>query len=133
MSQENVELTYQAADAFNRGDLDAFLALCDSDIEAHSRLAQVEGGRPYRGHEGVRSWWESLFAIVPDFSTEIEGVRDIGDSTVVQVRQRGHGVESDAPMEQRQWVVTKWRDKKAVSLRIYFSEAEAREAAGLSD
>ena len=133
MSQENVELAYRVADAFNRRDLDAVLALCDPDIEAHSRLAELEGGRPYRGHEGVRSWWESLFAIVPDFSSAIEDVRDIGDSTVLQVRQRGHGVESDAPMDQRQWIVVKWRANKAVLLRIYFSEAEALEAAGLRE
>ena len=33
MSQENVELTYQAYDAFNRRDLDAVLALMDADVE----------------------------------------------------------------------------------------------------
>jgi hypothetical protein len=35
MSQENVELVYQAADAFNRRDLEAVLALCDPDSRLH--------------------------------------------------------------------------------------------------
>src|SRR5262245_59778393 len=118
MSQENVEqLAYRVADAFNRRDINAILALCDPDIELHSRLAELEGGRPFRGHDGVRSWWESLFALAPDFSTEVEDVREVGDSTVIQVRQRGHGVESDAPMDQTQWMVTRWRDEKAVWMR----------------
>jgi ketosteroid isomerase-like protein len=38
MSQENVELTYRAFDAFNRRDFDAFLALMDDDVEVFSRL-----------------------------------------------------------------------------------------------
>ena len=33
MSQENVELHQRAFDAFNRRDLDAFLALADPNIE----------------------------------------------------------------------------------------------------
>jgi hypothetical protein len=60
MSQENVELVYRAADAFNRRDFDAFLALCDPDIEVSSIIAQLEGGGPFRGHEGVRSWCGEL-------------------------------------------------------------------------
>jgi hypothetical protein len=37
MSQEKVEQQYRAADAFSRHDLDAFLAICDPDIELVSR------------------------------------------------------------------------------------------------
>jgi ketosteroid isomerase-like protein len=133
MSEENVERAYQAADAFNRRDLDALLALCDPNIEFHSRLTELEGGRPYRGHDGIRSWWESLFAISLDFSSEIEDVREAGDTTVVRVRQRGHGLGSDAPIDQTHWMVTKWRHKKGVWCRIYLSEAEALEAAGLRE
>jgi hypothetical protein len=33
MSQENVELLRQANEAFNRGDLDGFLAFCGEDLE----------------------------------------------------------------------------------------------------
>jgi len=133
MSQENVEITYQALDAFNRRDLDAFLALCDPDVEHYSRFGEVEGGGPYRGHEGVRSWWEKLLAFSPDFGTEIEAVQALGNATVARVRQRAQGAESDAPVEQTQWIVTRWRNGKAVWGHIYLSEAEALEAAGLSE
>ena len=57
MSEENVELFYEANDAFNRRDLDALLALADPEIEWFPRIAELEGGRPYRGHDGVRHWW----------------------------------------------------------------------------
>jgi hypothetical protein len=51
MSQENVELQHRLTDAFNRRDLDAYLALTDEDIEAIPRVGGMEGG--YHGHEPV--------------------------------------------------------------------------------
>jgi ketosteroid isomerase-like protein len=133
MSEENVELAYQAVDALNQRDLDAFLSLCDPDLEFHSRLVELEGGEPYRGHDGIRSWWENVFRVFPDFSAEIEEVRDFGDVTVARARLRGHGTESDAPWEQTQWHVAEWHHKKNIRWRIFMSEAEALEAAGLSE
>jgi ketosteroid isomerase-like protein len=133
MSEENVELAYQSVDALNRRDLDAFLSLCDSDLEFHSRLVELEGGEPYRGRDGIRSWWENLLRVFPDFSAEIEEVRDLGDVTVTRAHLRGHGTESDAPWEQTQWHVAEWRHKKSIRWRVFMSEAEALEAAGLSE
>ena len=133
MSQENVELVYRLNDAFKRRDLDAYLALCDPDVEYYSRFGEVEGGGPYRGHEGVRSWWGKLLAFSPDFGTEIEAVQALGDVTVARVRQRAQGVGSDAPVAQTQWIVTRWRNGKAVWGHIFLSEAEALQAAGLSE
>jgi ketosteroid isomerase-like protein len=133
MSQENVELLHQAFDAFNRRDLDAYLALGDPELEFISYWMQVEGGGPYRGHDGVRDWWERLFDVFPDFTGEIEEVRDLGDRTIARVRVHAHGVESDAPMTQTMWLVAEWRHKKAIWWHFVSSEAEALEAAGLSE
>jgi ketosteroid isomerase-like protein len=133
MSQENVELAYRVQDAFNRRDIDAFLALCDPEVELISRIVELEGGGPHRGHDGVRSWWQNLLGVSRDLKSEIDEVRDLGDVTVARVRLRGHGIGSDAPMEQTAWHVTEWRHNKAIWWRVFLSEAEAREAAGLKE
>jgi SnoaL-like domain len=52
---------------------------------------QVDGGDPYRGHAGVRSWWDRLLAVYPDFGAEIEEVRDLGDLAIARVRMHGRG------------------------------------------
>ena len=68
MTQENVELTRRAFDAFNRRDLDAFLALMDDDVEAVPRAGAIEGESSFRGHDGVRRWWErTARCFSPDF------------------------------------------------------------------
>ena len=83
MSEENVELARRAIDAFNRRDIDSFLALCDPDVVFISRHLGLEGGgRTLHGHDGVRTWWESLLGIFPDFSTVLAEVRDHGDVTL---------------------------------------------------
>jgi ketosteroid isomerase-like protein len=130
MSRENVELYRRAAKAFNEGDLEAFLAVMDESVEAVPRIGVVEGG--YHGHAGVRRWWESLQATFPDFRTEVVEVRDLGDVTLAQLRNRGRGAGSDTPVEQQSWHVARWRDQKLLWWRAYGTEAEALEAVGLS-
>jgi ketosteroid isomerase-like protein len=133
MSQENVELYYRVTAAINRCDLDAVLTLSDPDIEFIPRILEVDGGGSYRGHDGVRSWWDNLVGVFPDFRSEVEEVRDLGDVTVARVRLCGQGMGSDAPTEQKSWVVYEWRDKKTIWWGTFRSEAEALEAAGLSE
>jgi len=133
MPQENVEQYYRFADAFNRRDLDAVIAFLDPDVEWAPRSVALEGGRPYRGHEGFRTWWESTFAAFSDYAAEIEEVRDLGDMTFSRLRFRGHGMGSDAPIDEVQWHVVEWRQGSVARLRTLRSEAEALEAAGLSE
>ena len=125
MSEGSVELAYRANDAFRRRDLEAFLALIDSDAEVAPR--GPEGGS-YRGHEGVRTSWQEIFSVFADFGTEVDEVRDFGQVLLVAARGHGHGVGSDAPFEQRFWQVVELRDEKIVRWRSYRSESEAVEA-----
>ena len=118
-------------DAFNRRDLDAFLALMDDDVEAIPRSVAIEGG--YHGHDGIRRWWEDVLDAFPDFTIEAVEVRDLGDLTVANVRLRGHGAGSDVPCRQTLWYVARWRRGKCVWWGDFAREAEALEAAGLSE
>jgi ketosteroid isomerase-like protein len=129
MSQENVEQQYRAADAFSRHDLDAFLAICDPDCELVSRHLQLEGSGHLRGHAAVRRWWETMHAVYPDFTSEIEEMQDLGDVTVARQHFRGEGSTSGVQIEQTQWIVTKWRRNRVAWTRSCPTEAEALEVA----
>jgi ketosteroid isomerase-like protein len=129
--QQNVDQQHRAADAFSRHDLDAFLAICHPDIELVSRHLELEGSGHLRGHAAVRRWWESLQSIYPDFTSEIEEVRELGDVTVARHHFRAQGIGSDAPIEQMQWFVTQWRAGKAIWWRVLTNEADGLEVAEL--
>ncbi len=129
MSQENVELNLRVIEAFNRRDLGAYLELTDPDVELVPYEVKVQGGRPYRGHFGVRSWWEESFAVFPDLRAEIHEARDLGDCVLVRGRILGQGAGSGAPIERSIWLVAEWRDKRMVWWSSFESEFEALEGA----
>jgi ketosteroid isomerase-like protein len=133
MSQANVELQHRAVDAFNRRDLDAYLALQDSAVEFTPYERAVEGLGPYRGHDGVRTWWENSFETFPDLALELHDVRGHGDKTLVCGRLHGTGVGSGASFEQTAWLAVEWREKRVVWWYAFQNEADALEAAGLAE
>ena len=133
MSQQDVDLLHRAYDAFHRRDLDSFLTLCDPDVEFISYWLQVDGGGPYRGHDGIRDWWHRLLDVYPDFTAEVEDLRDLGHRMILRVRFHGHGVASDVPMSRTMWQVGESRHGRIRGWRFVTSEAEALQAAGLSE
>jgi ketosteroid isomerase-like protein len=131
MSQENVALTRRAFDALNRHDWDGFLALMHEDVEAGSRQVAIEGG--YHAHQGLRRWWTDLFDAFPDYTAQIQELRDLGDVTVARLRGRGHSAHGDTPMVDQFWVSSRWLDGRCVWWRSCSTEHEALEAARLRE
>jgi ketosteroid isomerase-like protein len=133
MSEENVELHRRGYDAWNRRDLDAWLAVADPEIEFVPLNVEMEGGRPYRGLDAARRFWDEFLAVFPDLRVEVDELRDLGEVTVARVRLTGRGAGSDVPVERPVWHIFWWRNKKCVRWQAHASEAEALEAAGLSE
>ena len=131
MSEENVELTYRGIDAFNERDIDTSLALLDPEVEFTPYEIALQGGDPYRGHDGARKWLEDVLGAFPDFRLEVYTVQDLGDVTLIHGRLRGRGAGSGASFERTLWQPMKWRDKRVVWWCAFDREAEALEAAGL--
>ena len=131
MSERNVELYRRGIEAFNRRDLDAFLALADPHVVGVSRVLAIEG-ESYRGHDGTRKWWKDLLGVFPDFMIEIVWVRDAGNLTVSELRNSAGG-EGSGALEEHVWQVSEWRDERVVRWQIYAREQDALEAAGLSE
>ena len=128
MAQENVERHHRTYAAFNRRDLDAFLALMDDDVDAESVIVGVEGR--YQGHERLRHLWNDLLGVWPDLTAQAVEVRDLGDVTVADLRLHGRGAGSAIPTDVRLWVVARWRGGKCISWSDFGTEAEALEAVG---
>jgi ketosteroid isomerase-like protein len=128
MSQENVEAFKRGINAFNRRDLDAGLELADAEVEGVPLLVEMEGA--YRGHDGMRRWWENLLDVFPDFTVEVAEVRDLGDVTLGRLRYRARAADSDTPVEAQLWIVVRWRRGKWLWWGTFGTEAEALEAVG---
>jgi ketosteroid isomerase-like protein len=131
MSQENAELRAMADAAYgalNSGDLDSFLALIAEDVEFTSLVAESEG-TTFRGHEGVRAWWETVRGAFQDPRWEVLDFQGSGERGVTKLRLAGTlaGVE----LAQTMWQAAKLRDGKLIWWAFFRSEPEALEAVGL--
>ena len=131
MSQENVErraLAEAAISALNAGDLDAFLACGSEDVEFTSMVAEAEG-TVYRGHEGMRAWWETVRGAFEDIRWDLLDVQGSDDRAVAHFRISG--TLGGAPVQQTMWQAVKFREGKATWWAFFRSETEAFEAVGL--
>ena len=95
-----------------------------------SRLGCEEGA--YHGHEGLRRWWNNFVGAFPDYTIEIEELRDIGEVTLAHIRGGAIGRQR-TPLIDPFWQPIRWREGKCVWWRNCATEAEALEAAGLSE
>ena len=131
MSQANVEVVRGTFDAFRDRDLEAFLSYMDPDVEFRSLVLEIEG--TYHGHDGVRSWWESVLSVFPNWSPRIEAARNLGDRVLVRVRAEGRGTGSGIAEERDIWELAEVRDGRLRSWAFFRTEEEALEAAGLRE
>jgi ketosteroid isomerase-like protein len=132
MSQENVEIVRQCADALDRRDYDAVLKHLapDCELDASSNLGEWRG--VHRGHDQFRQVWRSFFEPWESSWTEIDEVIDAGDRVVVcsTVHLRGRdGIEVTA----KQSFVFTLRDGVITHVASLNERAEALKAAGLSE
>ena len=83
MSQENVELLRRGFTALNHGDLEVFLANVHPEVEFTSLIAEAEG-QTFRGHDGVRQWWQEVVLPLGGLHGEPEEIPDLGDTVVAR-------------------------------------------------
>jgi ketosteroid isomerase-like protein len=134
VADEDVETVKGVIDAWNRGDLDAFLAGVHSDGEWRPVLAAgVEGSTTgYRGHDEIRQFWHEFREMFDQFWVEIQEAGVVGKSVLVlgHIRGRAHsGVPIDTPYA----AVFEMRDGKCFATSEFLSHSRALEAVGLGD
>ena len=115
MSQENVEITRRAYEAFNRRDFDALLETWDPEIEWH-QFTQFPDRAVYRGAEEVRDRFlkQQLVEQFGDFRIDVEEFVDVGDHVVMIGHLVAHGSASGVPVRLRVVNILELRDGKLV-------------------
>jgi len=128
MPQENVEIVQSAFDAWDRGDTEAILEVCDEDIVV-IQAAELPGVPALQnGHDGVLE----AFALWPgywdDFRIEILRTLDLGEHVVVTTDQSGRSKDTGIEVTAQFTFLFTLRDGKITEWRIFLRESEALEA-----
>jgi ketosteroid isomerase-like protein len=117
-------------EAFNVRDIDAYLALCDPNVEVHTTMGV--GGSVYHGHDGVRSWWRDLEDAWEQLRTEPKAYFDLGEHTLTFHITHGRGRESGAEVAMPAALVHGWRNGLSVYTRVYADRGDALKDLGVS-
>jgi ketosteroid isomerase-like protein len=138
MSEENVEIVRDLAEAFQRRDHERVFEHYDPDIEWDgSRLTEAipDVAGVYRGHDGVRAYWRRWLSAWKDLQFEVQDILDRGDEVVLLVRnQRQWGRHSGIATEFPPYgMVFTIRGGKVLRFRAYPDQKEALQAAGLAE
>ena len=127
-----MEIVRRGYDAWNRGDLDAWLQTFDPNVEVHLPEGGLNVGTR-RGHDAIRQLREGFLEVWDDLTMEPERFFEVGDQIVVFVRIRGRGRGSGVETQTRPAHLGTVRSGKVVRLVIYPERADALAAVGLSE
>jgi ketosteroid isomerase-like protein len=130
MPKENVEIIRRVHAAINSGDMERILSLLHPDFETAVGPELSPEPDAYRGHDGVRRYFDSFREAMDEIRFEPADVREAGESVVVALRLTARGRSTGIRVEQRVGQVWTIDGGRAIRIRNYVSYREALEAAG---
>ena len=127
-----MELHRRAVEAFNKRDIEAYIALSDPKIECHTTMGI--GGAVYHGHDGVRRYFEDLEdAWGDEIRGEPEAYFDLGEHTLAFYVAHGRGRHSGAQVAMPVAAVGRWHDGLCVYFKAYVDREDALRDLGVSE
>jgi ketosteroid isomerase-like protein len=133
MSQRNAELIRRGFEALSSGDIERIIDFVDPDFEGRVPPELSTEPDSYRGHAGIRRYFESFWDDMEDIRFEAERTWEKGDAVVVDTRMTARGKQTAIPVEQRFGQIWTLRNGRAVAVSNFASIEQALEAAGLAD
>jgi ketosteroid isomerase-like protein len=133
MSQENVEAVKGFMTRFEAGDRQEWHEHFDPDVVWDTSTSEMPAAGVYHGHEGVEQFFRDWLGTWTEYEVSTREYIDAGNSVVVVFRQSGTGRGSGVRVERDFFGVYDLRKLKVVRFRLYESQDEALEAAGLSE
>ena len=131
MSLQTVELTRQAYEAWNEGDLDWMLDHMTEDFEFQPGLGFSDLNAVIRGKEGWRRFAETWREAWEDITVRVERIEELDDRVVALLTFDGRGRGSGVEVSLRVGHVATVRDGRLSKLVSFASWDEALEAVGL--
>jgi len=133
MSEENVQIVRHVLEAFNSEDIEPMLAFAHADLEVEIPPEVSTEPDTYRGHDGMRRYFESFWDAMEGIQFEAEQLWDAGEAVVVALRLTARGRQTAIAVEQRSAGVWEICDGKVIRIRAYPSIARALAAVGLAE
>jgi ketosteroid isomerase-like protein len=110
MSEENVETVRRAYAALAEEGVEAMLAFTDPKFEMTTPSSLATEPDTYRGHDGVRRWFDSFSDALEGVYLEGQEFRATGDQVFVVTMLRGRGRSTGIDVKQQAFLLWTLRD-----------------------
>ena len=133
MPQENLETIRAIYAAWGARDLDALLEMADPEIEFRTSGTFPDFEPIYRGHQGLRSFWEAMLLPWDSFRIDLERIVEGDDCAAAAIRFRARGKGSGVHTDLRQGHAMRFKNGRVVQLSAHTSFESALETVGLRE
>jgi len=125
--RDNAAIARLGLDVFVRLSIEEAQRMCTEDVQAWTLYDQPGHEPMYRGHDGLRQWFDrlgELWAFIEILAAEIEEFP--GDWVLVRATARVRGRGSPEQFEPRVAVAMRLRDRLIDRFGLFVDEAQAR-------
>jgi ketosteroid isomerase-like protein len=123
--EQNLENVKRGFDAFNEKGVDGIIPFVHPDFEATTPPDLASEPDTYRGHDGIRRWFDSFDEVMDEIRWEGHEFRQVGDRVVVEFTLRARGKTTGLAFGQDAAMVWELRDGRAVGVELFQTLDEA--------
>lgn len=129
MSDTSVEIVRAGFEAWNEGGIEALLEYIHPQFEVTTPPDLAAEPDTYRGHDGVRRYFESFYDAMDRVSFEPHDYLPVGDLVVMPMTLRARGRATGIETEQSVVQVWEVKDGKVIRAEVFATLDEAMAAA----
>ncbi len=129
MSGENVDFIERGFEAFNERGVEGILPFIHPEFEATTPPNLASEPDTYRGHDGIRRWFDSFDEVMDGIRWDAHDFQQAGDKVVVEFTLRARGKTTGLDFGQDAVMVWSMRDGKAIRVELFESLDDALRAA----
>ena len=130
---ENAEIVRRGFEALSAGGVEAMLPMIDPDFEVSTPASLSAEPDTYRGHDGLRRYFDSFYDAMDEVHFEPHEFREIGDRVLVPCTLTARGRTTGLAFDQQAVLLWRLRDHKAVGVDVFPTVEEALAAAPPAD
>ena len=119
MASSNLEIVKRGLEAFNEAGIDGILPIIHPDFESTTPPELASEPDTYRGHDGVRRWFDSFYEVMDQIRWDARSFHEAGDRVVVEFTLRARGKTTGLDFGQDAVMVWELRDGQAIHLFLY--------------
>jgi ketosteroid isomerase-like protein len=119
VASSNVEIVQRGFDAFNEGGVEGILPFIHPDFEATTPPELASEPDTYRGHDGIRRWFDSFDEVMDEIRWDARNFREVDGRVLVEFTLRARGKTTGLDFGQEAVMVWELRDGQAIRVSLF--------------